>query len=73
MAWTISIAIGFFPAMLPGSAVHNQVKASDGFGSIKDLPKALKALLTNPTYMFINLGGAMDGFSLSGMSTFLPK
>ncbi len=73
MAWACSLCVGLFPAVLPGAAVHNQVKTSDGFSSIKELPKALKALVTNPTYMFINFGGAMDGFSLSGMSTFLPK
>ena len=59
--------------MLPDAEKHNQVKASDGFGTLKELPKAIKALITNPTYMFIAIGGAMDGFSIAGMSTFLPK
>ena len=54
--------------------VHlSQVSSSDGFTRLRDLPLAIKALLCNPTYMFINLGGAMDGFSISGLSTFLPK
>ena len=49
------------------------MKKSDGFGKVKELPMAIKALLLNPTYMFINFGGAMDGFSIAALSTFLPK
>jgi len=73
MAWCCSFCFALFPAVLPGAEKHNQVKASDGFGTLKELPKAIKALLTNPTYMFIAFGGAMDGFSVAGLSTFLPK
>jgi len=50
-----------------------QVVASDGFTRLTELPSALMALLTNPTYIFINFGGAMDGITLTGLSTFLPK
>ena len=73
MAWGCAFIIGLYPATLPNAERHNQVKASDGFGRLRDLPKAMKVLFTNPTYMFINLGGAMDGFSVSGLAAFLPK
>jgi hypothetical protein len=44
-----------------------------GYGTLKDMPGVIKALLTNPTYMMINFGGAADGMTISGLSTFLPK
>ena len=37
------------------------------------MPGVIKALLTNPTYMFINFGGGADGFVVAGLSAFLPK
>ena len=37
------------------------------------MPLSILALLKNPTYMLISFGGAFDGLSLSGLSTFLPK
>ena len=43
------------------------------YGKLKDLPNAIWALLTNPTYMMINFGGGADGFCISGLSAFLPK
>eukprot|EP00095_Tigriopus_kingsejongensis_P000424 maker-scaffold171_size289870-snap-gene-1.34 protein:Tk00424 transcript:maker-scaffold171_size289870-snap-gene-1.34-mRNA-1 annotation:"hypothetical protein LOTGIDRAFT_222876" len=72
-AWVCAMCLGCFPAVLPGSEHHNEVKPSDGYSTLKQLPHAIHALLTNPTYMFINLGSAMDGFSIAGASTFLPK
>lgn len=50
-----------------------QISPSDGFGSLKQLPSALKALFKNPTFILINFGGAMDGFSIACMATFMPK
>ena len=32
-----------------------------GFGSLKNLPKSLKVLLINPTFMLLNLAGAAEG------------
>ena len=46
---------------------------SAGYGRLKDLPKVIWTLLTNPTYIMIALGGGADGFTISGMSAFLPK
>ena len=44
-----------------------------GYGKVKDIPKVIWKLLTNPTYMFINFAGASDGMTIAGLSTFLPK
>lgn len=75
MSWACGFCIAFFPAILPGSHIHNDVSRedSDKFGSIKELPRALIILLTNPTYMMLNVGGAIDGFVIAGLSAFLPK
>ena len=35
--------------------------ARPGFGSIRDIPMSVKVLLTNPTFMFLNLAGASEG------------
>ena len=51
----------------------NAGKTTPGYGKIKDLPKVIWALLTNPTYMMINFGGAADGLTIAGLSAFLPK
>ena len=32
-----------------------------GFGSVRDIPMSVKVLLTNPTFMFLNLAGASEG------------
>ena len=36
------------------------------YGRIQDIPKALLHLLKNATYLFITIGGTMDGFLLAG-------
>ena len=40
---------------------------------LKKIPLAIKALLLNPTYMFISVGAAADGLVIAGLSAFLPK
>lgn len=76
MAWTCSAVIGCYPAIIPGGSdrYSNEMdKTSKGYGRLKDMPGVIWALLTNPTYMFINFGGGSDGFVISGLSAFLPK
>ena len=73
LAWVGSLFIGCFPAVLPGAGHHNQIHADEAYRGIKDMPVAIGKLLKNPTYMFINVGSAMDGFAIAGLSTFLPK
>jgi hypothetical protein len=41
--------------------------------TFKKIPAAIKALLLNPTYMFISIGAAADGLVIAGLSAFLPK
>ena len=38
--------------------------ASSTAGSIRDIPKTLGVLLTNPTFMFLNLAGASEGIAV---------
>ena len=40
---------------------------------LRRIPLAIKALLVNPTYMFISIGAAADGLVIAGLSAFLPK
>ena len=56
-----------------GVVEFNNDKLSPGYGTLKDLPKVIWALLINPCYMMINFGGGADGMVLSGLSAFLPK
>ena len=60
----------------PANKVSNSQTSTPNnkaYGKLKDLPNAIWALLTNPTYMMINFGGGADGFCISGLSAFLPK
>ena len=41
-------------------------KSTISYGKLKDLPNTIWTLLTNPTYMMINMGGGADGFIISG-------
>ncbi|KAI1286015.1 Solute carrier organic anion transporter family member 4A1 [Halotydeus destructor] len=83
----VAFPIMSFPRQLPGSEeikarkvpeLHKNSQNTDAtkedFGrTLADLPKSLKILITNPTFMFLNLSGAMEGLLLSGLGTFLPK
>ena len=63
------------PDIEPANKVLNSPTSTPNkaYGKLKDLPNAIWALLTNPTYMMINFGGGADGFCISGLSAFLPK
>jgi len=39
----------------------------------KELLSAIIILVTNPTFIFVSLAGASEGFLMVGLSTFLPK
>ncbi|KAL4217712.1 Solute carrier organic anion transporter [Mactra antiquata] len=41
--------------------------------SYKQVIKSVKILVTNPTFMFLNLAAACEGLLLSGIATFVPK
>ena len=60
------------------SEVHqtdgNTIASREGFGKKwRDMPMALKILLTNPVYMCINMTGVFEGLAVSGMATFMAK
>ena len=89
MSWFLqknSKFVGCFPAIISTEQIHSdrekdEVNFKDnfkgesilGYGKVKDIPKVIWKLLTNPTYMFINFAGASDGMTIAGLSTFLPK
>jgi hypothetical protein len=53
---------------------RNDKASREGFGTKwKDMPEALKILLTNPVYMFLNMAGVFEGLVVSGVATFMPK
>lgn len=39
----------------------------------KELLSAIILLVTNPTFIFVSLAGASEGFLMQGLATFLPK
>ncbi|KAL9707124.1 hypothetical protein quinque_010642 [Culex quinquefasciatus] len=82
----LAVPILAYPRALPGSEKLEKVSeahqgASDGgeqthqqtFTKIREIPKALAALLKNPTFFFLNLAGASEGLVISGFAVFLPK
>jgi len=44
-----------------------------GFSDLKELPKSLKRLFINPTYMLVSFGGVCEGLIMAGLGAFLPK
>ncbi|XP_066269957.1 solute carrier organic anion transporter family member 4C1-like isoform X2 [Branchiostoma lanceolatum] len=87
LAWSITIPLLGYPKELPGAAEIKANKESEAhakggvdvasqpdFGkSWRDFPMAIKILLCNPTFMFVSLAGAFEGFLTSGLATFGPK
>ena len=55
-----------------GSIIDSTVDEK-GYGSLRHLPSSILELLKNPTYMLVQLGSAVDGLVVAGLSTFLPK
>jgi len=52
----------------------SEVAIREGFGmKWRDMPAALRLLLTNPIYMCLTLGHAGDTLLLSGIATFITK
>ncbi|EDW77984.2 uncharacterized protein Dwil_GK24772 [Drosophila willistoni] len=85
----IAIPIFGYPKSLPGSEKLQLAKISEAHVSTKEktktetnegskrrlgeLPKAVLALLKNPTFFFLNLAGATEGLVIAGFAAFLPK
>lgn len=50
------------------------VVEKEGFGeSLKDLPKALCAMLGNAPFLFTTFAGCSEGFIVAAFTAFLPK
>ncbi|GLG98076.1 Solute carrier organic anion transporter family member [Gryllus bimaculatus] len=70
-----------FPPALPGAAELQAQKVSEAhgdsraqaFSKVRELPRALRSLLGNPTFFFLNLAGASEGLLIAGFAAFLPK
>lgn len=80
----IAIPILAFPPLMPGAADLQKERESEAHGvddaappvaftKIKEIPKACKALMINPTFFFLNMAGASEGLLIAGFAAFLPK
>lgn len=83
----ISWPIMAFPSRLPGSKAIKAARVSEahrsreasvgvrsaGFGRLMDLPKAVRVLAVNPTFIMLSLAGATEGILMSGFATFMAK
>ncbi|GAB6018872.1 hypothetical protein CHUAL_000530 [Chamberlinius hualienensis] len=84
----IAVPLLGFPPQLPGWKEIRLGKVSEarlkvshldtinqiGFGSsIGHLPRSLKILASNPTFIFLSLAGAFEIMLLNGFAAFLPK
>lgn len=66
-----------------GSEELQQVKISEAhsgtntkakqYSKLREMHKAIFALLQNPTLFFLNLAGASEGLIIAGFAAFLPK
>jgi organic anion transporter 4A len=45
----------------------------EAFTKIRELPRAFRNLMANPTFFFLNLAGASEGLLIAGFAAFLPK
>lgn len=67
--------------MLTGSEKLQQVKISEAhngtntkqYSKLREMHKAIFALLQNPTLFFLNFAGASEGLIIAGFAAFLPK
>ncbi|KAF7392564.1 hypothetical protein HZH66_008397 [Vespula vulgaris] len=88
ICFVIAIPLLAFPPALPGSeelakervseahAKPNKSSArepGEAFSKIRELPRAMTELLTNPAFFMLNLAGASEGLLIAGFAAFLPK
>ncbi|KAK6617800.1 hypothetical protein RUM43_014028 [Polyplax serrata] len=77
----IAIPIMSFPPALPGASTIQTEKVSEAHGNsqfeafrkLREIPRAFRDLVVNPTFSFLNLAGASEGFLISGFAAFMPK
>ncbi|XP_074656773.1 solute carrier organic anion transporter family member 4A1-like [Tubulanus polymorphus] len=86
VALLMSFPILGFPKSLPGAAKVRAERESEAYGDggenmsagfqkqgVKSIAIAVKVLLNNPTFMCLNMAGAVEGLLLSGFTVFAPK
>ncbi|KAK7091376.1 solute carrier organic anion transporter family member 4A1-like [Littorina saxatilis] len=86
IAILISLPIFGFPKAMPGSEKYREEREKEVYKGkfqkadsekqplgLKHIVTSAKVLLTNPTFMFLNLAAASEGIVISGFSTFGPK
>ncbi|XP_046825734.1 solute carrier organic anion transporter family member 4A1 isoform X9 [Vespa crabro] len=88
ICFVIAIPLLAFPPALPGSEELAKERVSEAhakpsksssrepgeaFSKIRELPRAMTELLTNPAFFMLNLAGASEGLLIAGFAAFLPK
>ncbi|XP_026470716.1 solute carrier organic anion transporter family member 4A1-like [Ctenocephalides felis] len=83
ICFLLALPIIAYPSSLPGSEELRNARVSEahartgdskeGFGRIRELPRALMELVRNPAFSFLNLAGASEGLLIAGFAAFLPK
>ena len=56
-----------------GNTDQTEVTNPNSSVSIRDLPKALKIIMTNPVFLLVSLAGIVEAGAISGLSVFIPK
>ncbi|CAB3384981.1 Hypothetical predicted protein [Cloeon dipterum] len=79
----LAVPLLAFPAMLPGAKAIQAEKVSEAHhtsdskeemsSNLRELPRNLASLLSNPTFFFLNLAGSTEGLLIAGFAAFLPK
>ncbi|XP_076457171.1 solute carrier organic anion transporter family member 4A1-like [Babylonia areolata] len=87
LALSICVPLFGFPKSLPGAEEYKAEKEKEVYKGKDEGQKAtdsqplgvqhiltsLRYLVTNPTFMFLNMAAATEGIIVSGFSTFAPK
>lgn len=56
-----------------GRSASAVATTGEAFSKIRQLPRALTELLSNPAFFMLNLAGASEGLLIAGFAAFLPK
>ncbi|XP_061179184.1 solute carrier organic anion transporter family member 4A1-like isoform X1 [Saccostrea echinata] len=89
LAFLVAFPMCGFPTKLPGSENYKKEREKEVYHrkgespqttstdnqacNIKHIWKSVRTLITNPTFMFLNLAAACEGNLLAGFATFAPK
>ncbi|XP_055998205.1 solute carrier organic anion transporter family member 4A1-like isoform X2 [Ostrea edulis] len=89
LAFLVAFPMCGFPTKLPGSENYKKEREKEVYHrkgdttpesssdehlcNIQHILQSVKTLVTNPTFMFLNLAAACEGNLLAGFATFAPK